>query len=240
MAMFSIKTDEINKLEDDLRQASKRTIPYATRNTVNKMAFVGMRIAKHHVNKNLTLRNKWTEKSIRVQTTKTLEITRQASVLGSTEDYMEDQEFGATKRRKGKEGVSIPTGYASGEGRTPKPRRRLPRGRNQLRKIKLHNRRTGGKTKKQEILIRVRQAVKTGNRYIYLDTHRTKGIFRVLSGTKKNPQKARLEMVYSLEHASVRIPRDPWLFPSVQKVKPHIPRIYAKSLEFQLKRLNLL
>lgn len=237
---FSIKSDEILKLEDQLYRVAEKAIPYATRNTVNKGAFVGMRIARHRVKKQFTTRNKWTQGSIRVKTTKTLNIPHQEALLGSTEAYMEDQEFGAIKRRKGKRGVPIPTGYASGEGKTPTPRKRLPRGRNKLNKITLSRKRGGGKTKKQQTVVRIRQAVKTGNRYVYLDTNRTKGIFRVIGGTKKNPQNARIEMVYDLRRMTVRIPKDPWLYPSVQKTIPHIPKIYKESLEFQLRRLNLL
>lgn len=243
---FSLKTAEILKLEDDLGRVAERAIPYATRNTINKAAFVGMRIAKSRIKKQLTLRNRWTVGSIRVRTTKELSVSRQMAILGSTEGYMEDQEFGAVKKRKGKEGVPIPTGYASGEGESPRPRKKLPRGKNVIRrgdksgKIVLSRKRTIAKNKKQKTFLRVREAIKTGNRYIYLDTGRTKGIFRVLGGTKKNPQNATIKMVYSLEHPFVTVPKDPWLHPSVERVRPHIPRIYIKSLKYQLNRLNLL
>ncbi len=240
MAMFSIKTKKIRDLENQLYMVAEKAVPYATRNTVNNAAFLGMRLSKTRIAKSLTLRNKWTEKSIRVNPTRTLNVSRQMALLGSTEDYMEDQEFGAIKRRKGKIGVPLATGESSGEGDTPTPRKRLPRGKNKLRKIRLSRRRAQGKTKKQKTLIRVREAIKTGNRYVYLDTGRTKGVFRVKGGTKKNPQNAVVRMLYSLNESSVRIPRDPWLYPSVERTKAFIPDIYTRSLKFQLKRLNLL
>jgi hypothetical protein len=250
MAMFSIKTDEIQKLENELSRVVKHAIPSATKNTINEAAAVTMRMAQAHVTKQMTLRNKWTEKSIKVRKTKAREISRQVAVVGSLQDYMEDQEFGAIKRRKGKEGVPIPTGYASGEGRTSRPRKRLPKGNKAIRKIRLgHGRkRPLGQPKhnKQALLFKVQDAVMSGNRFIFHDFGgvKKKGIFRVVGGRKGFkrdwPSGAKLEMVYSLEHSFVRIPRDPWLAPSVELIKPHIPEIYVKSLKAELKRLNLL
>lgn len=236
--MFRVNIRKIVKFEDTLMRVSNTAIPRATAETLNEAASVTMRLSKNRINRQFTLRNKWTEGSIKTIKTRERSIPRQKAVVGSLQDYMADQEYGSVKRKEGVEGVPIPTGYSSGEGKTPTPRKRLPRGAHKLRKIRLSTGRFSAKTKRQETLLRIRDAVKTGRRYVFLDTGRTKGIFKVVRGTKKKPEKANIQMVYSLKHPVVRIPREPWLHPSVKLVEPHISDIYVKALRGEVRKLN--
>jgi len=244
MAMFQIDDAKIQKLEKDLKFANEKALPFATRNTLNKAAFIARSISQSNIRSKMVTRNKWTEKSIQVERSNTLRISNQTASVGSTEAYMEDQEFGGSKVSRGREGTPIPTAYSAGQGRSSF-RSKLPRKANKLQNIALRKfRGRRPKNRKQEHLFKVQQAVKTGKRYYYHEfDNGTKGIFRVIGGSRRIkrgwPSGAKIEMVYDMSRKSVRIPANPWLRPAVDKTIPHIQKIYQKSLEFQLKRLGL-
>lgn len=233
--MFSVNSEGIKGLEEDLKAFKLKALPFATKNTVNAAAFAAQKTARVIVKNRMIQRNKFTVRSIQVDQARTLSIPRQAAVVGSTADYMEDQEFGGTKTKGGKKGVSIATSYSAGQSDSSRPRRKLPRKPNKLENIRLRHRRSKGKNRRQKNLIAVKQAAASGNKYVYLDLKRTKGIFRVLGG-KRRP---RVKMVHNLSKQSVDIPANPWLVPAVIATERKIPKIYKESLEFQLKRHGL-
>ena len=233
--MFEIDTREIKRMESDLETFARKALPFATRNTLNQAAFMAQREAKEGIRAKMVLRNRFTEQSIRVEQAKSLQIASQEAVTGSIADYMEDQEFGGVKSKRGKHGVAIATSYAAGQGEGVRPRTRLPRKPNKLGNIRLQRRRTGTGSRKQRNLIAIRQAVKTSAKHVFLDLGRRKGIFRVVGG-KRRPK---IKMVQDLTSQSVVIPRTPWLAPAVDKTEPAIPGFYAASLRFQLKRLRI-
>jgi hypothetical protein len=143
-----------------------------------------------------------------------------------------------------KHGVPIPTAYAAGqEGQ--QPRTKVPRRPNRLSSIKFNRSRARGKTRKQRILLSVREAVQTGRRFRFIDFggDKSKGIMRVLGGrkgTKKGwPKGARLKMVYSLKDRAVRIPKTPWLDPAVEAEMPRMREHFRQALIFQLRRQKL-
>lgn len=233
--MFSIDDREIKRLERNLKTFKARALPFATKATINEAAFTARRIAQVGIRRKLITRNKFTEQSVRVVQSKGLNINRQAAIVGSMTPYMEIQEFGGTKRKKGKKGVPIATSYGSGEGEGARPRTRLPRKPNKLQNIKLARSSNKGKGRRQKNLIAVRVAAKSGQKYVYLDLGRREGLFKVIGG-KRNP---RVKMVWSLENETVVIKKRPWLFPATQKAAAFIPRNYRRALQFQLKRHGL-
>lgn len=232
--MFNVDTKEIKRLSRDLKTFAARAYPFATKNTLNTAAFKAQGFAKAGVRSSMVQRNRFTVQSIQVEQTRTLDVRRQAAIVGSIADYMADQEFGGLKTKTGKKGVAIATGYSAGqEGQ--QPRTRLPRKPNQLLAIQLKHRRRKGANRRQRNLIAVKDAAASGNKYVYLDLGRTEGIFRVIGG-KRNP---RVKMVHDLSRTSVRIPANPWLSPAIDKTEPLMPGIYGDSLRFQLRRLGL-
>lgn len=233
--MFQIEDKAIKRLEKDLSVMASRALPFATRQTLNDTAFQTQRIARTDVRNEMTLRNRFTEQSIQVERERReLNIRKQQATVGSTADYMEDQEFGAIKTKRGKNGVAIATAYSAGqEGQ--QPRTRLPRRANKLASIRLSKRRTRGASKRQENFVKVKQAAESGQKYVFLNLRRGKGIFRVLGG-KRRP---RIKMVHDLSRQSVVIPRNPWLTPAVAEASRMIPAFYADALRFQLRRLGL-
>ena len=234
VAMFTVDTSDIKRMERELKGFAHRAFPYATRQTVNDAAFGTMRQARQNVRMGMTTRNKHTLGSIRVNQSRTLQVSQQAAAVGSVADYMERQEFGGTRASKGREGVPIPTSYSSGEGMAARPRKRMPRRPNRIRNVRLSNKRTRG-SRKQRNAAAVRMAATSGQRYVFLDLQKHRGIFRVLGGAKR----PRVRMVWDMTRRTVQTPRNPWLLPAVRTVQPTIPRIYARNLRFQLKRNNL-
>jgi len=233
--MLEINDKRIKQLEADLSMLSGRALPYATRNTLNVAAFRAREIAQDNVRNQMILRNRYTERSIQVEKTKSLSIPMQAAIVGSTADYMADQEFGATVRGRGSKGVPIPTSYSAGQDGA-KPRTKLTRKPNKLSSIQLKRSRKHGSDRKQRNLVAIREAVQSGRKFVYLNLGRRQGIFRIVGG-KRNPA---IRMVHDLSSKSVDVPRNPWLFPAMEKASAEIPKIYFKSLRFQIKRLKLL
>ena len=233
--MFNIDDRETKRLERNLKKFKARALPFATKTTINEAAFTARRIAQTGIRRKLITRNKFTEASIRVEQTKTLDIRRQVSTVGSIADYMEVQEFGGTKRKKGKQGVAIATSFAAGGADNAQPRVRLPRKPNKLQNLRLRRISGKGKSKRQKNFIAVRAAASSGQKFVYLDMGRSKGLFKVTGGKRK----PRVRMVWDLSRQSVVIPRRPWLAPAVRKAGAFIPRNYKKALQFQLKRHGL-
>lgn len=234
-SMFGVDDRDIRKMERDLKTFARKAYPFATRRTLNDAAFQAQKIARVDVQRDMILRNRFTVRSIRVNQTKTLQVSRQGAAIGSIADYMEDQEFGAVKAKSGKEGVAIATSYSAGQGENARPRTRLPRRPNTLVNIQLRRRRKQGNSRKQQNLVAIKQAAATGRRYVFLDLGRRKGIFKV-TGSMRRPK---IKMVHDMTKESVIIPRNPWLKPAFDESARMLPAFYADALRFQLRRRNL-
>ena len=224
--MIEIDEKQIKQYAADLKTFASRAYPFATKATVNRAAFETRKEYQANMRGELTLRNKWTERSVQVDQARTLEVSRQEAVVGSVAPYMDEQEFGGVVRSGGTY-QPIATSYAAGQ--TGK-RTRLPRKPNKLRNIRL-KRRPGGSNPAA-----VREAAGSGNKYIYMDMGRRRGIFRVL-GSKRKP---RIRMVWDLSRRSVRVPRNPLLAPATNKIEKRIPQYYAEAALFQLQRHRIL
>ena len=232
--MITIDDRELKEFEADLKTFGSRAFPFASKSTVNGLAFKARTIAQGQIKNDLTLRNRFTLQSVQVDQTRTLNVSRQEATVGSIAPYMETQEFGGIKTKSGSEGVTISTGWSAGQ-ENAQPRTRMPRKANRLENIKLKKRTGRNASRKQQNLIAIKQAAESGSKYIFLDLGRRKGIFKVIGG-KRRPK---IKMVHDLTQQSVTIPRNPWLLPSVTKAQAFGPELYKKALVFQLKRQNL-
>lgn len=228
--MIEAPTDQIDRYEQQLGRMPK-ALHFAERNTMNDLAFETRVQARDELEDNMILRNAWTKRSVMVERARRL---ADPAIVGSERDYLETQEFGGTKTRKGKQGVPLATGYASGEGDTANPRRKLPRARNKLSRLQLAKTRGARGSKRQRNVAAVRQAVATGRREVFIDTGRKQFIARVTGG-KRSP---RVRMLYDLSRRSVNISRNPWLLPATDRALTKQDRFYAKRLEQQLDRLE--
>lgn len=233
--MFAINTIDVKKLEDDLKTFARKSVPFATRKTLNDSAFAARAIAQADVRKLMVNRNRFTAQSIQVDQAKTLQISRQAAIVGSIADYMEDQEFGSIKSKGGKEGVQIATSYSAGQGQNAQPRTRLPRKANAMAHIKLSKGRKKTHSRKQRNLVAIKQAAASGRKFVFLDLRKSKGIFRVIGGQRR----PKIRMVHDMTRQSVVIPSNPWLKPAFDEALRMQPAFYADALRFQARRHGL-
>lgn len=233
--MLRINDEDIKRYESDLKTFARRAYPFATKATINKAAFETRKVGQDNIREGMVTRNKFSVGSVRVNQARTLNVSRQEATVGSIAPYMAVQEFGGTKGKKGKHGVAIATSVASGEGEGAQPRKRLPRVPNRLANIALKRNKPRARSRKQENFLRIRGAVTSGRKFIFLDLQRHPGIYRV-SGGKRRPN---IKLMHDMSKASVSIPRNPWLAPATRTVEKQIPTFYKDALEFQLKRQGI-
>jgi hypothetical protein len=79
----------INELQRALEQASKRSVPYAARDSLNTLAFEGRKIWQGEMRQALTLRNQFTERRALVERARGYQLKTMEAVLGHTEPYMQ-------------------------------------------------------------------------------------------------------------------------------------------------------
>lgn len=247
--MIDYTTWGIEELERELRVFTRTALPYAVKHALSATAFDAMRRGRANVGSSMTLRNKWTEGSVRALPVRTNKIDAMVSRMGSAEDYMRVQETGGIERTTGRYGLPIPTGYSAGqEGR--QPRTKLPRKANQMRNIRLQTKwATAGSTDRQRLVRVVQEAVATGKRFVFLRLARgdggghKSGIFRVIGGRKNTrrgwPSGAKIKMIHNLEHKTVRIPKNVWNETAAILAAEDQDEHYRKALIFQIERNRL-
>ena len=77
--MITVDMRQVKRLEEYLKFFAERAYPFATKNTINQAAFHAMRGAKENIREDMTNRNKFTERSVRVEQSRTLVVSRQAA-----------------------------------------------------------------------------------------------------------------------------------------------------------------
>jgi hypothetical protein len=231
--MFSLDDRDLKQYEKDLLQLRRHAFPFVTRQTLNAMAFEARGAWQGNIRESMTLRNKFTERGVLVDKAEGLDISRQQSTVGHRAPYMLGQEQGHTKIAKGSEGVPIATGYAAGQ-RGQAERTRLPRRPNTMKSIALAKRSRVKGTKRQRNLVAIKQAAGSGEKYVFLDLGRSRGIFKVVGGKRK----PKINMVWDMSRRSVVIKRNPTMAPAVATTVKGAPVHYRKALVFQLRRLR--
>jgi hypothetical protein len=227
MARYTfVDMTEVHELGRVLQETRAKGIPHAARDTLNDLAFTGRTMWQDRMAQDMTLRNKFTQRSVQVDKARGTNMGTMQSVVGSRAPYMADQESGATKRTKGKHGVTIPTPRASGEARGTQPRKKTVRSRNKLSSIQLKPRK--GASKKQEVAIAIRQAKASGRNVAFLDLGKRKGMFRI-SGRK-------LDMIWDMTRPAVAIPKNPTMHRTLRELDKKAPAIAGKALRRQLDR----
>jgi len=216
MSKWGFEANELKELQKDLKQFGEREFAVINGMALNKTAFETMLEYKKITKRNFTLRNKFTISSIRFQKVKGFQ--NQFSETGSIAPFMEDQEFGHTKTKKGKKGVGIPTTTASNESIGARPRQKVVPRPKRKGSIRLFRSRIKSKTRVQHVVATVKAAAgKRGNTFVYLPRlgKMTQGIYRI-AGSKKNPK---IRLIYDLSRTSVRIPKSPGLRISVNRIE---------------------
>lgn len=227
--MIEIDVGDIHRARRKLETIASKGLPYAARQALNDVAFAAREEWQGQMRSTLTVRSKWTERSVQVDRARGLDVRGMRAIVGSVQPYMRTQEEGGAIASSGKHGVAIPTSVASGEGRSKRPRKRLVRRRSWLSAIQLPQGR-GGKTRQQRNAVAVQQALNTGARVAFLDLGDRKGIVRV-SGAKRRP---RIQWLWDLSRRSVTVPARPTLEPALAAVRPRGVALAQRALERQI------
>jgi len=243
-ATILFDTSQISKFDKiTLQKAKAVALPLAIKGTINGAAFETMRKSRKTIQEDFTLRNRFTERSVRVIPNKTLKITDMRATVGSIAKYMESQEEGERKSSKGKHGLRIPTTAAAGQTgsqRTRPVQKRYRRG-----QIALANRagKIKARSKSQWFLMSIRVAGLRGQSpFVFLPFGGGKaGLYRVVpSGSppqtrykrgkkrfarkfkwgrpKGKPGQEKLIMIHSFAHRTITIKSTRWLKKNVEKV----------------------
>lgn len=242
-AMIRVDLGDFKRLEKSLGAFAKKAGPYASREALNKTAFDARADIQSRIGDQLTERNQFTRRSIRVDRTRSLEITTQKATTGSVAEYFDELEEGQRKTPKsGSKSVPLATAYAAGQRGI---RTRMPTRRNAMRNLTLRQKALVAKNPKQRNVLLVQDAVNSGRRLLYLELGKTKGIFRVVGGkahaTKRGwPRGARLKMIYNLSKTSTPRPKQAIFAGMARDIGPVLERNYQRAIDFQLKRLGWL
>lgn len=223
-------------MQRELQQMSKRSVPFAARETVNKLAFEGRRLWGLEMQRALTLRNRYTQSRALVEPARTLRMSEMEARLGHTEPYMRTLEDGG-REQAAKQYRPIPTEHAAGQaqGSLTGGRKRPVRRANVITTLgSLKGARRAGLGRKAQNAHAVRHAIKSGKRLALLDLGKRKGIYRV-EGSLKRP---RIRKLYDLSKRSTPVPKTPTLQRALSKVHVLAPGIAHRALVRQFERLG--
>lgn len=231
---LSIDTARMHVLTHALQTFAKKGIPFAARNALNTTAFEARTEWVGQLGQKLTLRNKYTARSLRVNKASGTNTAIMQSEVGSVLPYMETQEFGGTETKRGKHGVPIPTTTAAGQGLKARPRTRSVRKKNYLGALNVQQRVSGRRQRQNAVAIAM--AAKAGGGTVYLDLGRRKGLFSI-TGTKRG---LKVRMLYDLSRARVVTKPRPTLQPTLRAIQPRLTKIWIGALQEQLRRNRVL
>lgn len=230
---IQIDLSEMDRMTRGLKLLDAQILPAATRNAINITAFDVRKRYQANMRSQLVLRNKFTVRSVRVDKAESFRIGRQEAIVGSVAPYAEKLEKGETRRKGGSEGVPIPTSYSAGQASRAKPRTRLTRKPNLMKNIQLNRGGSTGGSQKQRNRIKIRTATDKGaNKFVYLDTGRRKGIYRVLP-PKRRPN---IKMVYDLTRPSVTSPKHDLLGEATRYGGTRVGKNMTKGIRQEISR----
>ncbi len=223
--MIRVDLRDFKRLSRDLEKVAKSAFPHASRNALNAIAFEGRKLWQREMASAFVLRNDWTTRRLFVEKAKGTTMAGMKSVLESPDAFLLKQEIGGTEQH------SVPTGIATGEGRGAHPRRRLVRKPNKVASIVLGQRYNRG-NRKQRNAIAIRSTAAQGGKFVYLQTGKRKGLFRILGGRRVKG----VEMVWDTTSKSHTVPRTPTLKRTITRLEVVMPRLMTSALLDQLKR----
>jgi hypothetical protein len=220
---------QFRELATRFEQLGSRSLPFAMRNALNAVAFDARAEWQKRIKRSMTLRNKYTERSLRVEKVQTNRLADMQARVGSTLDYMAKQELGGRESAKGKHGVPIPTSSAAGQAMKARPRTKVVRRKNYLSAIQLARSVGGIRQRRNAVAIKLAKE-KTGG-VAYLDLGKRKGLFAIPKGKRAKPR-----MLYDLSRKNVRVRPRPTLEPTVGAVGPRILIHAERAIAYEVMR----
>lgn len=223
-------------MQRSLETMSKRSVPFAVRDTLNGLAFEARRRWGLEMQRELTLRNRYTQRMALVDKATSLRISTMQARLGHPEEYMRQLEQGG-RERAAKQRRPIPTEVAAGQaqGSLSGGRKRAVRRPNIITRLgALKGGKRSGLGRKAQNAHAIRHAIKSGKRLALLDLGKRQGIYRVAGSYKR----ARIRKLYDLTKRSTPIPKRPTLQRALAKAYVLAPHIAHRALVRQFERLG--
>lgn len=249
LVMLELQMQDVKRLTHAFEIIGRDVGPKVVRRSLDGVAFRTAKLSKERtIHEKMEIRTPFVERSIRYKKARGANIQAMQSEAGSMMDGMRRAEEGSTNRAKGDNGVSIPTRYASGESRGSTKRSKRVTGRNKMQRIQLRDKQILGKNWKQTLIMRVVNAVETGQREIFFkfETGKQKtGIFRVVGGRKRGQWKGRgipkgvhLEMIHDLTEKQTTVDPHKWLEPASGIAYDKFPTLFAKEWKPEVEKLR--
>jgi hypothetical protein len=226
MADFTLRIEdkELKRGFANFNKASR----VAVRETLNIAAILSHRAARRNISNQFTLRNTFTKRQVQFQKVQNVRINDMFSSTGATQkaDYLETQEIGGRRKRKGRAtaipqtNVRIGRSFAKPVSRdfyVRKIQKNMVKG---AFKKNIRNRRSRG-------VAQIAMAWKT-KKFIL----RGGNIYKVksFSGGRGRPIRAKLQRLYYIERKDIFIKANPWLRPSTKKPTRDMSNIYKSQL----------
>ena len=228
-----VELKDFERLQRDLATFAKRSVPYATRAALTSSAFALREAWQSEIKGSFTLRNSFTERSIRVDKATGTNLQTMQATTGSVASYMGEQEEGATIHGRSKH-KPIPGPAAAGQKPGSK-RTRLVRAGNKLGAINVLRPITKG-SKKRRNAAAIAQAIAKGKKVALLERKKGgKGLFAVSGGKRK----VRMALLWDLSRGSVKVKPEPTLQRSLRRIESKLDRIHYTELLKQLRRARV-
>ena len=203
--MINISNDEIKLYEVRLEQLNKKGMKIARNESLNDTAFKAKELASQKIENEFTIRNNYTLKNSNNPVKKAYG-NRDFAEFGTKLNTMAKQEEGYIQQTRGIFGTSTPTAAASNEvkgfaSETDKRKKKVAPSM-QRRKVrsKVVTKRYNNLPAKQRTMALVREAFKTGKKYIVMGRN-SRSMYKV-SGRKPKYGKAnkfKLDRIYNIQ-----------------------------------------
>lgn len=230
--MIDFDDSEIKQLVVQLDRLNKRGFFFAAKYALADMMWEARPIAQQVVAEKFTLKNKYTQQSIRALRPTGSTIETLAARVGSTAAYMEKQERGFRSTPfHGVGGAPVPTSAAANQKgavpRTKPPGRRHRLSQTANAPMVQKGKRAGRKGSPGAL---ISEAAQSNKKHVLLHLGNTSGIFRIFGG-KRRPK---IEMVTALLQGTVMVPARPWIGEVANRAFPLLRRHYQANLRRQI------
>lgn len=221
----------VKEMVRDLRAIREKALPFAARDALTQAAVTTRTIWQGLIRTSFVLRNQYTVRSILFERASGASVATMQSKVGSTTDYMDEQETGGTfKARK-----AIPAPSAAGQPAGSGSRTAQVRARFRLGAIHVDHPSLRG-NRKQRNAIRMATAKRAGNKTVLLERpNGTKGLFSLAGGMRA----LKTRLLWTTGRPMVSLKGKHTLQHALTAVQPKLAHMYAASLLSQLNRLGI-
>jgi hypothetical protein len=229
---ITVDTKGFQKLHDELGKF-KTALGHAQRNALNDCAFALRGRWQQEIKSSFTLRNQFTERSIRVDKASGVDTKPMKAVTGSVASFMGDQEEGAVVTGRGKH-KAIPAPAAGGQAAGAGKRTALIRARYRVGAITVGHPSLAKFGRRRQNAVVMAVAIRKGERFALLNRAKGsgKGLFEV-RGTKRM---GKTKLLWDLSRGSVRVHPEPTMHRAAAALMPRFKQLTEQALLSQLRR----